>query len=96
MAADAAETLGLEDGRAQRRHARRSCAKFLPAAAAVGNPVDVIGDAEPDRYIKAFEILQEDENIDAIVVVVDAAEHDRSRWSWRRSSPRRTTARSRC
>jgi acyl-CoA synthetase (NDP forming) len=31
----------------------------------VGNPVDVIGDADPDRYVKAFEILQDDEKIDA-------------------------------
>jgi acetyltransferase len=43
---------------------------FLPAAAAFGNPVDVIGDADPDRYTKAFEILQDDEKIDAIIVVV--------------------------
>jgi acetyltransferase len=43
---------------------------FMPAAGAFGNPIDVIGDADPDRYTKAFEVMQEDENIDAIVVVV--------------------------
>jgi len=43
---------------------------FLPASAAFGNPIDVIGDADPDRYAKAFGLLQEDEKIDAIVVVV--------------------------
>ena len=30
----------------------------------------MIGDADPDRYAKAFELLQEDEKIDAIIVVV--------------------------
>ncbi len=68
MAADAAETLGLKmvaptpDSEARLR-------AVLPAAAAVGNPVDVIGDADPDRYVKAFEILQDDEKIDSIIIV---------------------------
>jgi acetyltransferase len=69
MAADAAEGLGLKmvspspASDAQLR-------TFLPASAAFGNPVDVIGDADPDRYTKAFEVMQEDEKIDAILVVV--------------------------
>lgn len=68
MAADAAETLGLK----MVSPTPASSAKLravLPAAAAVGNPVDVIGDADPDRYVKAFEILQQDEKIDSIIVV---------------------------
>lgn len=68
MAADAAETMGLKmvvpsDATKERLRA------VLPPTAAFGNPVDVIGDAEPDRYLKAFEILQEDDTIDAILVV---------------------------
>ena len=69
MAADAAEGLGLK----MVSPGKESDAKlrtFLPASAAFGNPVDVIGDAEPDRYVKAFEVMQEDEKTDAIVVVV--------------------------
>jgi acetyltransferase len=69
MAADAAEGLGLK----MISPSKESDAKlrtFLPASAAFGNPVDVIGDAEPDRYVKAFEVMQEDEKTDAIVVVV--------------------------
>ncbi|MGB7767773.1 MAG: acetate--CoA ligase family protein [Verrucomicrobiia bacterium] len=69
MAADAAEGLGLK----MVSPSPASDAKlraFLPAAAAFGNPVDVIGDAEPDRYAKTFEVMQDDERIDAIVVVV--------------------------
>ncbi|HEX5398033.1 MAG TPA: acetate--CoA ligase family protein [Verrucomicrobiae bacterium] len=69
MAADAAETLGLK----MIPPSKESDAKlrtFLPTSAAFGNPVDVIGDAEPERYVKALEVLQEDENIDGIIVVV--------------------------
>jgi len=49
---------------------RKKLQEVLPPAAALGNPVDVIGDADPERYIHAFTILQEDDQIDAIVVVV--------------------------
>jgi len=69
MAADAAETLGLK----MVSPAPASDAKlraFMPAAGAFGNPIDVIGDADPDRYVKAFEVMQDDENIDGIIVVV--------------------------
>jgi acetate---CoA ligase (ADP-forming) len=69
MAADAAEGLGLK----MVPPSPASDAKlrtFLPPSAAFGNPVDVIGDAEPDRYTRAFEVMQEDEKIDSIVVVV--------------------------
>ncbi|MGO9003192.1 MAG: acetate--CoA ligase family protein [Limisphaerales bacterium] len=69
MAADAAESSGLK----MVSPSRESDAKlraFMPAAGAFGNPIDVIGDADPDRYVKAFEVMQDDETIDAIVVVV--------------------------
>ena len=68
MAADAAETLGLKMVSPTPANEAKLRA-VLPAAAAVGNPVDVIGDADPDRYVKAFEILQDDEKIDSIIVV---------------------------
>ncbi|MCX8091748.1 MAG: acetate--CoA ligase family protein [Verrucomicrobiae bacterium] len=69
MAADAAETLELKmvtPGEATRARLR----EFLPAAASVNNPVDVIGDATPDRYVQALAVLQEDPEVDALVVVV--------------------------
>jgi acetyltransferase len=69
MAADAAESSGLK----MVSPGKESDAKlraFMPAAGAFGNPIDVIGDADPDRYVKAFEVMQDDETIDAIVVVV--------------------------
>jgi acetyltransferase len=69
MAADAAETMGLKLPAPTEATRKKLCA-FLPSAAAVGNPIDVVGDAAPDRYVKAFEVLQDDENTDAIIVVV--------------------------
>ncbi len=69
MAADAAETLGLKMV-ATDEPTRAKLRAFLPAAASVGNPVDVIGDADPARYINSLKVLQEDDGIDAIVVVV--------------------------
>ena len=61
---------GLKMVAPSQRPATRNCGRSCPPPPAFGNPVDVIGDADPDRYVKAFEVLQEDENIDAIVVVV--------------------------
>ncbi len=69
MAADAAESLGLKMV-TPRPEAQALMRKFLPAAASVGNPVDVIGDAPPALYIESLKVLQEEEDIDAIVVVV--------------------------
>lgn len=43
---------------------------FLPTAASVKNPVDVLGDADPVRYAKALEILQKDPNVDAIIILL--------------------------
>lgn len=68
MAADAAETLGFKMPAPSPAIVAKLKA-VLPPTAAFGNPVDVIGDAEPERYIRSLELLQEDENIDAIIVV---------------------------
>ena len=42
----------------------------LPPMAAVGNPIDVIGDAGPDRYDSVLSILEKVEDIDAIIALV--------------------------
>jgi len=69
MAADASESLGLKLV-APSKESDAKLRNFMPAAGAFGNPIDVIGDADPDRYAKAFEVMQEDDNVDAILVVV--------------------------
>ena len=68
MAADAAEGSGLEltSPSAATQEALRA---VLPAEAAVGNPIDVIGDADPERYMAAFEIVQASDYSDAILLI---------------------------
>jgi acetyltransferase len=69
MAADAAELVGLSM-KAPTAETQEKLRAGIPAAAAVGNPIDVIGDAGPERYIHSLEHVQKDPNIDSIVVVV--------------------------
>jgi acetyltransferase len=69
MAADAAELAGLRMTPPS-PESQASLRSFLPPSAAVGNPIDVIGDAEPDRYIKSLEVIQEDPNVEAVIIVV--------------------------
>jgi acetyltransferase len=42
----------------------------LPGCWSHGNPVDVLGDAPPDRYAKALEIVIQDKGVDAILVIL--------------------------
>ncbi len=44
--------------------------QFLPDAWSHSNPVDLLGDAGPDRYAKSIEIIAEDPNIDGILAIL--------------------------
>jgi acetyltransferase len=44
--------------------------KLLPAAWSHNNPVDILGDASPERYGKALEIAAKDQNTDGILVIL--------------------------
>ncbi len=44
--------------------------QLLPAAWSHNNPVDIIGDASPERYSKALEIAAKDPNSDGILVIL--------------------------
>jgi acetyltransferase len=44
--------------------------ELLPVCWSHGNPVDVLGDAPPDRFAKAVEIVLKDKNVDAILVIL--------------------------
>jgi len=69
MAADAAELSGLEVCTLARASATALREK-LPAAASVGNPIDVLGDADPERYVTAVLAAQDDDQVDAIVIIL--------------------------
>ncbi len=43
---------------------------YLPAFWSHGNPVDVLGDATPERFARATEIVLEDKNVDAVLVLL--------------------------
>ena len=44
--------------------------ELLPAAWSHNNPVDILGDASPERYAKALEIAAKDPNSDGILVIL--------------------------
>jgi acetyl coenzyme A synthetase (ADP forming)-like protein len=44
--------------------------KALPPTANINNPVDIIGDADAERFNKTLQIIVKDKNVDAIIVSV--------------------------
>jgi len=69
MAADALEQSGLIVTRLAQSTAA-ALAQRLPAAASVANPIDVLGDADPERYVMALNAAQDDPQVDAIIVIL--------------------------
>eukprot|EP00771_Trimastix_marina_P001196 gnl/Trimastix_PCT/225.p1 GENE.gnl/Trimastix_PCT/225~~gnl/Trimastix_PCT/225.p1 ORF type:complete len:720 (-),score=308.34 gnl/Trimastix_PCT/225:309-2468(-) len=43
---------------------------FLPDAWSHGNPIDVLGDAPPERYSQSLEVAAQDENTDGVLVIL--------------------------
>ncbi|NOY94952.1 MAG: GNAT family N-acetyltransferase [Chlorobi bacterium] len=43
---------------------------YLPPFWSHGNPIDVLGDATPERFAKSTEIVLEDKNVDAVLVLL--------------------------
>ncbi|TVR24028.1 MAG: GNAT family N-acetyltransferase [Anaerolineaceae bacterium] len=43
---------------------------FLPAAWSRNNPIDILGDADPERYAKSLEIAARDANSDGLLVIL--------------------------
>jgi acetyl coenzyme A synthetase (ADP forming)-like protein len=69
MAADAVELAGMRMASIDPGIAKGLCAK-LPAAARVGNPIDVLEDANPERYALAVEAIQADPGVDAVIIIL--------------------------
>ncbi|MBU0681262.1 MAG: acetate--CoA ligase family protein [Proteobacteria bacterium] len=69
MAADAVEKAGMVVAELDRNVAT-ALRQELPVAASVGNPIDVLGDAPPERYAAALSAAQEDDEVDAILVIL--------------------------
>jgi len=69
MAADAVEKSGLQVAVLDRNIATALRGQ-LPAAASVGNPIDVLGDADPERYVTALKAAQQDDAVDGILILL--------------------------
>ncbi len=68
LAADACEANGLELpalGEATRAELR----SFLPAAASVGNPVDMLASAPPEHYRRSLAAILRDERVDSVMTI---------------------------
>jgi acetyl coenzyme A synthetase (ADP forming)-like protein len=68
LAADACEANGLELPPLS-TGTQNDLRAFLPAAAAVGNPVDMLASAPPDDYRRALTALLRDENVDSVITI---------------------------
>jgi acetyl coenzyme A synthetase (ADP forming)-like protein len=68
LAADACERLGLALPPLS-EHAVSALRSFLPAAASVGNPVDMLASASAADYRRALPLLLADDGIDAVLVI---------------------------
>ncbi len=68
LATDAAELNGMEIADLS-TDTRQFLQENLPPAASVNNPVDVLGDAPPERYEISIKALLKDEKVDALVVI---------------------------
>ncbi len=44
--------------------------KFLPQAASLNNPIDILGDANKDTYFKTSQITLTDSNVDCLMVIL--------------------------
>ena len=48
---------------------RRQLRSFLPAAASVSNPVDMLASAPPEHYQRSLELLLQDDGVDSVMVI---------------------------
>jgi acetyl coenzyme A synthetase (ADP forming)-like protein len=68
LAADACAARGLTLARLSESTTARLAA-FLPAAASVGNPIDMLATASADHYRRALPLLLEDPQVDSVLAI---------------------------
>ncbi len=68
LAADACEAQGLELP-ALSPDTAAALRGFLPAAASVANPVDMLAAAPPDHYVRTLRLVLADPNVDSLLVI---------------------------
>ncbi|ASJ17226.1 acyl-CoA synthetase [Thermococcus chitonophagus] len=68
LATDKVERLGLEIAKLSDKTIEE-LKTFLPPQCSVKNPIDLIADADYDRYRRTIEVVCKDENVDSILVI---------------------------
>ena len=69
ICADAVENSGLSVAQLDHQTAT-ALKKKLPNAASIGNPIDVLGDADPERYRLAIETAMSSDRVDAVIALL--------------------------
>ncbi|WP_297092923.1 CoA-binding protein [Thermococcus sp.] len=68
LATDKLEKLGLEVAKLS-DETTQELRSFLPPQCSVRNPIDLIADADYERYRRTIEVLCRDENVDSLLVI---------------------------
>lgn len=68
LCTDACEAAGLQVPLVSDK-TRAELKSFLPAAAALNNPVDMIASAPPEHFRRTVELVMQDEQVDSIIVI---------------------------
>ncbi len=69
MATDACVSYGLNLAQIS-SETRAKLKEYLPPHASLNNPIDLIGDAQHDRYEIALDIVLKDKNVDSVIVLL--------------------------
>ncbi|AEH06255.1 acetate--CoA ligase alpha subunit [Methanothermococcus okinawensis] len=73
IAADSCKKYGLTIEEFE-ESTREELKKYLPPTSSISNPLDLIGDADTDRYKNALNIVKNDKNIDGMLVILTPQE----------------------
>jgi acetyl coenzyme A synthetase (ADP forming)-like protein len=68
LCTDACEASGLEVPVISEK-IRAELKSFLPAAAALNNPVDMIASAPPEHFRRTVELVMQDDSVDSVIVI---------------------------
>jgi len=69
MAADTIDRLGLSMPELSDDSVNELKEK-LPNVHDIGNPIDLMSDADPERFVTAFTTMRDDENVDGIIIIL--------------------------
>jgi len=69
ICADAIENAGMSVAQLDHQSAT-ALKKKLPEAASIGNPIDVLGDADPERYHVAVKTALDSDSVDAVITIL--------------------------